>query len=74
LAFDGLDSQTGDQHSMSPKTTKWGAIAASALAFVLFAPPEQVNQISVVGPWLLLLAKFAAIGGLAKLGIEARDK
>jgi len=59
---------------MSPKTTKWGAIAATALAFILFAPPDQVAHIPVVGGWLLMLAKFAAVGGLAKLGIEARDK
>ena len=58
---------------MSPKTTKWGAIAATALAFILFAP-DQVAHVPVAGPWLLIVAKFAAVGGLAKLGIEARDK
>lgn len=57
---------------MNPRTTKWGAVAATALAFVLFAP-ELVSTMPHVGPWLMALAKFAAIGGLAKLGIEAAD-
>ena len=58
---------------MSPNTTKWGAVLATALAFILFVP-DQIAHIPYAGAWLLAFAKFAAIGGAAKLGIEARDK
>lgn len=58
---------------MNPKTTTWAAVAATGIAFVLFAP-EQVQHIPYVGPWIILIAKFATVGGLAKFGIEARDR
>ena len=59
---------------MNTKTTIWAAVAATALAFILFVPAEMVQPVPVVGPWILYLAKFAAVGGLAKFGIEAADK
>lgn len=47
--------------------TTWAGLALSAfLGFVLFAP-------ELFPPWLLALAKYAAIGGTAGLGIWARD-
>lgn len=61
------------QGSMNPKTTKWAVIASVGLAFVIFAS-DQVSHIPYAGPWLMTLAKFAAVGGMAKLGIEARDR
>jgi hypothetical protein len=53
-------------------TTKWGLIAATALGFVLFAQ-DLFSKIPYIGPYLIALAKFACIGGLAKLGINAQD-
>lgn len=61
------------RNSMNPRTTQWAALASVGLAFVIFAP-EQVAHIPYLGPWLLTLAKFATVGGLAKFGIESRDR
>jgi hypothetical protein len=47
-------------------TTVPGVLAGVALSFVLFAP-ELFDH----WPWVLQLAKFAAIGGLAALGVNA---
>jgi hypothetical protein len=47
------------------KTSAIGGITA-LFAFVVFAP-------EYFAPWLVDLAKFAAVGGLAALGIAAKD-
>lgn len=57
---------------MNPRTTRWAVIASVGLGFVIFAS-DQVAHIPYAGPWLLTIAKFAAVGGLAKLGIESAD-
>lgn len=49
------------------KTTTLG-IATAFFAFVLFSP-EQFSQFPVV----IALAKFAFVGGLAGIGIAAKD-
>ena len=49
------------------KTTAAGVIAAGA-AFVVFSP-----ELFTAWPWVVALAKFAAAGGLATLGIVGRD-
>jgi hypothetical protein len=49
------------------KSTLMGATTAF-FAFVLFSP-----ETFSAAPWLLALAKFAVVGGLAGLGIVAKD-
>ena len=49
------------------KTTTAGLITAAA-AFVLFSPATFAHV-----PWLVDLARFTAVGGLASFGIAAGD-
>jgi predicted exporter len=49
------------------KTTTFG-VATAFFAFVAFSPETFSGW-----PWLVNLAKFAAVGGLAALGIVAKD-
>ena len=48
------------------KTSTAGALLSAFLGFVLFAPQH-------FPPWLIDVAKFASIGGVAALGLSARD-
>lgn len=50
------------------KTTVIG-IATALFAFVAF-DPELFSSV----PWLIAISKFAMIGGLAGMGIVAKDK
>jgi hypothetical protein len=49
------------------KSTLMGAITAF-FAFVLFSP-----ETFPAFPWLIALAKFAVVGGLAGMGIVGKD-
>jgi hypothetical protein len=49
------------------KTTLFGLIAAGA-AFMAFSP-----DLFAKWPWVLAVAKFVTVGGLAGLGISAKD-
>jgi hypothetical protein len=52
----------------NPWTSSFAMLASAGLAFVLFAP-----EFFQTWPVIIALAKFAAIGGLAGLGIKAMD-
>jgi hypothetical protein len=52
---------------ISWKTTACGIVAALA-AFVMFSPETFAQW-----PWVVSLAKFIMVGGLAGLGISSRD-
>lgn len=54
-----------DKHSI----TSILGIVTAFFAFVVFAP-EHFKAV----PWLVDLSKFAAVGGLAGLGIAAADR
>lgn len=49
------------------KSTVIGILSA-AFAFILFTP-----ETFLAFPWLISLAKFVLVGGLAGLGIVAKD-
>lgn len=51
------------------RTSFFGTVGGTALAFVLFAPEHFKDW-----PIVLSLARFAAAGGLIGLGIESFDK
>lgn len=54
---------------LSSYKTSVSAILSAAASFVLFAP-----QVGMTFPkWATALAMFVSIGGLAALGIEAKD-
>ena len=48
--------------------TTVAGIVAAAFGFVLFSP-----DLFAQWPWLIQFAKYVTIGGLASLGIAARD-
>lgn len=50
------------------KTTLSGLVSAAA-AFVALSP-----QLFIRWPWAVELAKFISVGGLASLGLAAKDK
>jgi hypothetical protein len=52
---------------ISWKTTALGLVSAAA-AFVLFSP-----ELFAQWQWVVALAKFIMVGGLAGLGLAARD-
>ena len=49
------------------KTTLFGLVAAAA-GFVLFSPDLFARW-----PWIVAVAKYVTVGGLAGIGISAKD-
>lgn len=51
----------------NPRTTVFGLIAATAAFFALYGPDMQADK------KLIDISRFIAAGGLASLGIAAKD-